>query len=188
MHRAQSSVQHEPPALRTIGRAIEILVDGAIAISAIGVIVSLVLVAFSVMMRYLVNQPQVWVDDAVGFLLVAIVMLAAAQVLRRGEHIGVDMITERLSPGAARWAHIWSALSSGAVAVALVFYGFRTAMQSREFGVVTEGQLEWPVWWLMMLLPLGGVLLTLVSIESLWRLALKLPDCAARVHHAVDVE
>jgi TRAP-type C4-dicarboxylate transport system permease small subunit len=40
---------------------------------------------------------------------------------------------------------------------------------------VTEGQLEWPIWRLMLLLPAGGVLMALVAVEALWRLLLGLP-------------
>lgn len=136
------------------------------------------LIGWSVAMRYVLDRPPVWVDDAVGFLLVAIVMLAAAETARRGEHIGVDLFTERLSPRTARWARLWSALSVLLVSLILVHNGWQTAMQSRTFGIVTEGQIAWPVWWLMLLLPAGGVLLGLASIELLWRLVLDLPIAA----------
>lgn len=181
-------VAAEPRALRLFSRAVALFVDGAIALSAFTVLVSLVLIGYSVAMRYGLNRPQVWVDDAVGFLLVATVMLAVAQVQRRGEHIGVDVFTERLGARAARWAHFWSALATGVVAVVLVLYGTSTAMQSREFGVIAEGHLELPIWWLMMFLPLGGVLLCLVSIESIWRLALGLPSVATHVSHGESAE
>jgi TRAP-type C4-dicarboxylate transport system permease small subunit len=173
----------EPRALRWLGRAIGLVTGGAIALSAAGLLVSLALIGWSIVMRYVFNRAPVWVDDAVGFLLVAIVMLAAAQVLRRGEHIGVDLFTERLPPRAARWAQAWSSLAALVVAAILVINGWETAMQSRQFGIVTEGRIEWPVWWLMLLLPVGGALMGLVAAESLWRLALNLPSPAAQRKH-----
>jgi TRAP-type C4-dicarboxylate transport system permease small subunit len=173
----------EPRLLRALGRVNSALCDGASALSAACVLLSLALIGWAVVMRYVFNRPPVWTDDAVGFLLVAIVMLAAAQVLRRTEHIGVDVLTERLRGRAARWAQAWAALASGVVAVILVVNGWETAMQSRQFGIVTEGRLELPVWWLMLLLPLGGSLMALVVVESLWRLALGLPPLAAHRRH-----
>lgn len=170
-----AAVRALPVALRALAAVTNGLTAAAMALSAAGVLLSLVLIGWSVLMRYGLNRAPVWVDDAVGMLLVAIVMLAAAQVLRRGEHIGVDLLTERLSPRAARWAMAWAALAAGVVAVILVVNGWQTAMQSRQFGVVTEGHIEWPVWILMLLMPAGGVLMALVSIEALWRLALGLP-------------
>lgn len=173
----------EPPLLRALARVNAALCGCAIALSAAGVLLSTLLIGWAVVMRYVLNRPPVWTDDAVGFLLVAIVMLAAAEVLRRGEHIGVDVLTERLGARASRFAHAWAAVAAGVVAVILVVNGWETAMQSRQFGIVTEGRLELPVWWLMLLLPLGGALMVLVVVESLWRIALGLPTVAARAPH-----
>jgi TRAP-type C4-dicarboxylate transport system permease small subunit len=173
----------EPRLLRALGRVNSALCDGAIALSAAGLLASLALIGWAVVMRYVLNRPPVWTDDAVGFLLVAIVMLASAQVLRRAEHIGVDLLTERLSGRAARWAQAWSALAAGVVAVILVVNGWETAMESRQFGIVTEGRLELPVWWLMLLLPLGGSMMALVALESLWRIVLGLPPLATHREH-----
>ena len=111
-------------------------------------------------MRYAFNAAPMWVDDIAGFSLVAIVMLAAAQTLRRGEHIGVDLLTERICrrpagagrrPGRRsrprRSPACWSSTAG------------RSAMLRAQLGMLTEGSLEWPTWWLMLLLPLGGALL-----------------------------
>lgn len=165
----------EPPALRGLSAVVRAITASAIALAATGVLVSLVLIGWAVAMRYVFNRPPIWVDDAVGFLLVAIVMFGAAETLRRGEHIGVDLFTDKLPPRAARWAQIGSALAVLLIAAILVRNGWETAMQSRQFGIVTEGHLEWPVWLLMLLLPAGGVMMGLVAVESLWRLALRLP-------------
>jgi TRAP-type C4-dicarboxylate transport system permease small subunit len=158
-------------AARVIGAA----ADGAAALSALGVLVSLALIAWAVVMRYVFNRAPVWVDDLVGFMLVGIVMLAAAQVLRRGEHIGVDLLTTRLSPAARRWADAWAALGALAVALILMVNGWRTAMFAKQLGIVAEGRIEIPVFWLQLLLPLGGLLLALAALEALTRLAAGLP-------------
>jgi TRAP-type C4-dicarboxylate transport system permease small subunit len=166
-------------ALALAARVIGALAQGALALSALGVLVSLALIAWAVVMRYVFNRAPVWVDDAVGFMLVAIVMLAAAQVLRRGEHINVDLLTSRLGPRARRWADAWSALAVLVVSLILVVNGWRTAMFTKSLGIVAEGQIEVQVFWLQLLLPLGGLMLALVAIEALVRLAAGLPSLAA---------
>lgn len=181
----ETAATGEPAALRVLGRVTRWLLALAIGTSAAAVLVSLLLIGWSVVMRYAFNRAPVWVDDLVGFLLVAIVMLAAAQVLRRGEHIGVDVFTERLGPRGARWAQAWALAAALVVALILVVNGWQTALQSRQFGVVTEGRLEWPVWLLMLLLPAGGALMALVAVEALWRLALGLPPVATPLTHGM---
>lgn len=156
-------------ALALAARLVAAAADGAAALSALGVLVSLALIAWSVVMRYAFNRAPVWVDDVVGFMLVGIVMLAAAQVLRRGEHIGVDLLTSRLPPRAQRWAEAGSALAALAVSLVFLVNGWRTAMFSRQLGIVAEGRIEIPVFWLQLLLPLGGLLLALAALEALLR-------------------
>ena len=158
------------------------------AVSAAGVLMSLALIAWSVAMRYLFNRPPVWVDEVVGFMLVGIVMLAAADVLRRGEHIGVDLFTPNLGARARLWVQAWSSLSALAVALILIINGWQTAMFSRMLGIVTEGHLELPVYWLMLLLPLGGLLISLTAIEAIVRLVTGAPSLTALSHGAERVE
>ncbi len=156
-------------ALRVLGRTVGLLADAAMALAATGLLVSFALIGWAVVMRYAFNAAPVWVDDVVGFNLVAIVMLAAAQTLRHGEHIGVDLLVVRLSDKGRRWAQAWAALATGAFACVLIFNGWDTAMLARTLGLLTEGSLEWPTWWLMLLMPVGGALLLLAAIEALWR-------------------
>ena len=167
---------------RLLGRCIRVVNGVAMAVSAAGVLMSLALIAWSVAMRYLFNRPPVWVDEVVGFMLVGIVMLAAADVLRRGEHIGVDLFTANLGARARLWVQAWSSLSVLAVALILIINGWQTAMFSRMLGIVTEGHLELPVYLLMLLLPVGGLLMLLTAIEALIRLATGASSLAVPAH------
>jgi TRAP-type C4-dicarboxylate transport system permease small subunit len=167
-------------ALALVARLLGALTRAAVAVSAAGVLVSLALIAWAVAMRYALNRPPAWVDDAVGFLLVGIVMLAAAQVLRSGEHIGVDVLTSKLSPRARRWADAWAALAALAAALVLVANGWSTAMFSRQLGIVAEGNVEIPVFWVQLFLPLGGSMMALAALEALARLAAGAPPAEAR--------
>jgi TRAP-type C4-dicarboxylate transport system permease small subunit len=162
----------ESPALRGLGRVVSALASLAMAGAALCLLASFALIGWSVLMRYAFNAPPVWVDEVVGFALVAIVMLAAAQTLRRDEHIGVDLLVTSLPPAAKRWARAWAALATGLIAGVLIFNGWGTAQLARQLGLLTEGSLEWPTWWLMMLMPVGGTLLLLAAVEALWRPAL----------------
>jgi TRAP-type C4-dicarboxylate transport system permease small subunit len=178
----------EPPVIRAIGKTIGWLNATAMALSAVGVLVSLGVICWGVVMRYGFNRAPLWVDEAVGFMLVGIVMLAASEVLRKGEHIGVDLFTSALNGRARLWAQAWSSLAALAAALILVVNGWETAMFSRSLGIVTEGHLEWPVYLLMLFLPLGGLLMTLTAVEALLRLATGAPTLATATHLPGDVE
>lgn len=164
-----------PPALRAFARLVEWLAALGMVVAAAALLVALALIGWAVVMRYVFNAPPVWVDEVVGFALVAIVMLAAAQTLRRGEHIGVDLLVDRLPPRARRWTQAWGALAALAIAAMLIVNGAETAALARTLGLLTEGHLEWPTWTLMTLMPAGGVLLALAALEALWRALAGLP-------------
>ncbi|MCW5650302.1 MAG: TRAP transporter small permease [Ramlibacter sp.] len=176
-------------ALRGLSRVVSLLCAAAMALAAAALLVSLALIGWAVVMRYFFSAAPVWVDDLVGFCLVAIVLLAAAQTLRSGEHIGVDLLVERLAPPARRWAQAWAALATLAIAGVLVYNGWGTAMLARKLGLLTEGALEWPTWMLMMLMPVGGTLLLLAAVEGLWRALVGLPPLSHGAGgHAPDAE
>jgi TRAP-type C4-dicarboxylate transport system permease small subunit len=158
-----------------LGRAIGWITNAAMALSALGILASLVMVAYAVVMRYVFNSAPTWVDDSVGFILVGVVMLSAATTLRQGGHINVDMLTDRLGARGKRRAEIWATFSVLLVSLILIVNGWQTAMSSRAIGISTSGNVEMPVYLLELLLPLGGVLMLLVSLEGLLRLALGLP-------------
>lgn len=175
-------------ALRGLSRVVSVLCAAAMALAAAALLASLALIGWAVVMRYFFNAAPVWVDDVVGFCLVAIVLLAAAQTLRSGEHIGVDLLVERLSPNAKRWAHAWAALATLAIAAVLVYNGWGTAMLARKLGLLTEGALEWPTWMLMLLMPVGGTLLLLAAVEGLWRALAGAPPLGGGGGHGLDRE
>src|SRR5690606_3450311 len=175
----------EPAALRALGWTIAWVNKAAMAVAAASLLVSVALIGWSIVMRYVFNRPPVWVDEVIGFLLVGIVMLAAADVLRRGEHIGVDVLTANLRGRARLWAQAWASLSALAVGLLLVVNGWETAMFSRMLDVRAEGYLEVPVYSLMLLLPLGGLLLALTAAEAFARLATGAPPLS---EHAAPEE
>jgi TRAP-type C4-dicarboxylate transport system permease small subunit len=52
-------------------------------------------------------------------------------------------------------------------------------MFSRTLGIVAEGNVEIPVYWVQLLLPLGGLMMALVALEALARIAAGAPPLAA---------
>lgn len=160
-----------PAFCRIFSAAVAGLFTVAMALSAVCVLVALALIGYSVVVRYFVGAPSLWIDEVVGFLVVGIVMFGAACALREGRHIGVDLVTELMSPRWQRWAQIWSMAVVLVLSIFLIVNGWQTAMFSKSIGMVTQGYLELPMYQLQLLIPLGGALLALAAIDSLLRLA-----------------
>ncbi|PHK95858.1 hypothetical protein CR162_05820 [Pseudoroseomonas rhizosphaerae] len=159
------------PAARAVSALAAGVARAAAALGALATLLCLALVTISVLARYLAGLPQPWIDKTAGWLVVALVLLAAPEAQRRFEHIGVDVLTNRLSGRAARGARLLGTLSVALVAGILLNAGLETVAFSRMIGVMTEID-GVPVWWIQALLPLGAALLMVVALAQSVVLAL----------------
>src|SRR5262245_14488805 len=135
--------------------------EGVAAVACLG---CLALVCYAVVARYVFGRPQAWTDEAVGWLVVALVMLAVPEAQRRGENIGVDWLVDRWT-GAKRRAVIGLGAAAVAVtALVLIREGWETVAFTRMVGMVSNQIPEFPLWAVQALIPLGAALLLLVAI------------------------
>ena len=151
--------------IRTLARA-------ALGLSAAALLGSLATIVYSVVMRYVFNAPVAWSDELVGYLLVASVMLAAADALLEGEHISVDIVTERLGPRGKRVALVSGLVAVAVAALLLVVEGIGMVRFSLMVGQRSNGELALPLWMPQALVPIGATLLFVVAIAALigaWR-------------------
>lgn len=136
------------------------------ALGSLATIVTLVLVAVSVVARYGFGRPLPWIDEVAGWLVVALVMFAAAEAQRRGEHIGIDPPPRLAASRLGAALGVLGVLSVLATAAILLREGIETVQFSRMVGIATniEGV---PIWWLHALIPIGAALLGLVALAQL---------------------
>lgn len=161
--------------LRACSRAVALLCQVALALSALMLVVDTALIGAAVVLRYVFSMSLSGSNEIVAGTLTAMVLLGAPEVLRRNEHIGVDVLTNALPAGWSRWIQMWASLSVLLVAAVLVINGWQEMMLSRTIGALTQGNLELPVWMLQAALPVGGTLLALVALESIWRSIARTP-------------
>jgi len=157
---AQISPSSEPSLL---SRAVGWLAYAASIFSAVLVVLTLAVTGFSVFRRYVLGRPLTWSDELSGFLVVAIVMLGAAEVLRRGEHVSVDVLTERASGRKRTLLDFWSNLSVAIVSAVLFVSAWDAVQFSRMIGVYSDGYLEAPLWIPQSFLLAGAGLLFLMA-------------------------
>jgi len=137
------------------------------AIATLLVLVTLVIVGYSVVKRYLLGTPVTWTDELSGYLVVAIVMLGAAEALRRGDHISVDLLTSRAGVRIRRLLDFWSLLSVAAFTAAIIYSAVIMVRFSYEFGIYSTGYLGVPMWIPQAVLLAGAVLLLIVALSGI---------------------
>ncbi len=149
------------------------LAFGASVVSAGLVIATLAMTGFSVFRRYVLGRPVTWSDELSGFLVVAIVMLGAAEVLRRGEHVSVDILTENATGRKRWWFEFWSNISVAIVSAVLFASAVNAVQFSRMIGVYSDGYLEAPLWIPQSFLLVGAGLLFAMAVARCLDLVLK---------------
>jgi C4-dicarboxylate transporter DctQ subunit len=138
----------------------------AATLAGLAVLAIVALITYDVAMRYLFNEPQLFVDELASFLEVVVIFGGLAYTFRTGGHVRVDLVTTHL-PGRVRARLRAVGLVLGLVFLAIVMWTtVDSALTAHRYGRVSAVML-YPLWPTMLLIPLGLVLLALVMLGAL---------------------
>jgi C4-dicarboxylate transporter DctQ subunit len=146
------------------------LVQWCGAISCVLVLAILVLVIYSVIQRYVLNTPLKWGDEMLGYLLVAFIMLGAAQAQRKGDHIAIDILSQRVTGTAGNLLRAFSSLAIITFAFVLGFSTWKSIAFGYAFGSYSPGYLEVATWVPQVPMLIGALLLGLTGLVHLVQL------------------
>ena len=108
-----------------------------------------------------------WSTEISELMLYLITMCVAPWLLRRGQHIRVDIVLQALPPRLA-WSFEWVGDVTGFVCCAVIaWFGTQAAWSSYLSGAVNIKTLVTPEWWALAPLPLIFILL---GIEMIFRM------------------
>ncbi len=157
-----------PDALLGLCRRVDALTDRLAAVAAVAVLAACLISAGNALVRYAWDiSSNAWLEIQ-WYLFAATVMLGAPQVLRRNEHVRVDIFYGRLAP---RWAValdiaglVLFLLPVMMLLAVLSWPLFTRALHSGEVSSNAGGLLRWPA---LLLLPLGFALLCLQALAEI---------------------
>lgn len=172
----QGAARRGGPVLQALDRVSALSSRLFIALGAAITVVMAVSITYSVVLRYVLNTPQVWTDELMGYLMVAVVMFGLGETVRRGDHINVDLITARLGPRGQSLARIWGLLAMIAVAAVLLQRSWDMVAFSRMVDLLSDGYLAMPIWIPQSSLLVGFSLMILASLNQLLRILFGLEE------------
>jgi len=185
--RNQGAAHRGGPILQTLDRITAAASRLFIALGAAITVVMTLSITYSVVLRYVLNTPQVWTDELLGFLLVALVMFGLGETVRRGDHISVDLITARLGRRGQVAARVWGLVAMIVVAAVLLQRSWDMVAFSHRVGLLSDGYLAMPMWIPQSSLFIGFSLMILASVNQLLRLLAGLEEPPHRdVLHVPD--
>jgi TRAP-type C4-dicarboxylate transport system permease small subunit len=106
-------------------------------------------------------------DAYAGYCMAASGFLALAHTLRRGEHIRVTLILERLGVRARHRVELFALAVAALLAGAFAYYSVRLAWQSYDFHDISTGNDATPLWIPQLAMAAGTVVLAIALVDEL---------------------
>jgi TRAP-type C4-dicarboxylate transport system permease small subunit len=145
---------------------------GALALGGCAVLFAMmVVICADVLLRNVRIVPGLhgvaWANEVTEYSLYLITLLTAPWLLRRGQHIRIDVALRVMPPRLAWYCEWLCDLIALACCLLIAFAGWKAATASHAIGSMVIKTLAIPEWWLLAPLP---VCFTLLAVEVLFRM------------------
>ena len=174
MHSDPVPTDPEPRSPHVTVRVVHALLEACGYLSAVLILMVLGVICYAIVQRYVLGTPLLWGDELIGYALVAIVMLGAAEALRRGDHIAMDLFSARAGARLGRALEAWSNLAVLAFSIVLGWSTWESIAFAIDFGSYAIGHIEIATWIPQVPMLAGALLLALTA-------TLRLIQCLFRV-------
>ncbi|MEX2034118.1 MAG: TRAP transporter small permease, partial [Xanthobacteraceae bacterium] len=142
------------------------LLDALAAIAALTLLAMVVLVSADIVLRNLTRSGFPFANEVSEYALYFITLLTAPWLLRRGQHVRIDLVLTYL-PARAAWLMEAAADVLGfLVCLVMMRYGIKMTIDSALLGSITIKNLVFPEWWLLWPLP---ACFALIAAEFVFR-------------------
>jgi len=132
--------------------------DVCVFLAILLLIYPMITISADALMRYLLNQPQKWVSETTELCLPLITFLGSAWLLKRDEHVKMDIVLNRLSPRQLTIVNIITSILGAIICLTLVLYGAKVSWEQFQINYFTP-LLEIPTAPLLAIIPVGSFLL-----------------------------
>jgi TRAP-type transport system small permease protein len=147
------------------------LLDALMLLAAVLVLIMTLMIGADVVLRNLDAGGVSWSNEVSEYILYLVTLLSAPWLLRRGQHIRVDILL-RAVPKRIAYAMEWIADALGlACALYFVWYGWRAMAASYAAGAISMKTLVLPEWWMLAAMPAAFVLVAAEFVFRMHRLA-----------------
>jgi TRAP-type C4-dicarboxylate transport system permease small subunit len=147
-------------------RALDRLYDAAGYLAALFMAGTLAMVIVGIAGR-LANFHVAGSDAYAGYCMAAAGFMALAHTLKRGEHIRVSLILERVGVKAHRVLELWSLAAATLLAGLFAFYSVRLSFQSWQFNDISTANDATPLWIPQLALAVAPVVLLVAVVDEL---------------------
>lgn len=134
------------------------------------ILLSMVLVlstTWQVVSRYLLGDPSSWTEELARFALIWAGLLGAVYAYRTHAHIGIDVLTRKLSERNRAVLEVFSALCVIAFALSVAVVGGTNLVLIAAMLEQTSAALGWKMAWVYSVVPISGLLLVWYAVVQI---------------------
>lgn len=148
------------------------VLDAAIDIGAILAAVLAILVTLLVVAQVVLRGAKIqilWAFEVSEYILLYITFLGAAWVLKRGGHVSLDVLPERLNPRSAALLNAVTSIVGAIVCLLLTWYGVKLTVDTFLSGYTLYTEVEPPIWPIIAIIPIGSFLLFIQFLRMTYK-------------------
>ena len=142
------------------------LFDALAAVAALILLAMVVVVTADILLRNLARGGISWSNEVSEYALYFITLLTAPWLLRRGQHVRLDLLLTALPKGGAWRLEAVGDVAGFIVCLIMIRYGTLMTLDAISSNSITIKNLIFPEWWLLAPLPITFLLL---AIEFIFR-------------------
>ena len=136
-------------------RAFDWLLEALAWVAGAMIVFALCTVSIDVVMRYFFNAPIAWIMQVSEYVMLYVPMLAAGYVLKREEHVAVDIVVGALPPAVRRRLTAATSLAAAVVAGIVAYGGWLVTNEQFRLGTPTLDAVKIPAFLVTAAIPLG---------------------------------
>lgn len=133
-------------------------------VACASVSVMAVLVFVNVIARFIFNSPLAVADEMSCYLFVLMSFMGTAIAARRKAHLGLTIVTDKLSPSAAAKVQVLMYLIAAVFCLLIVIFGIEMVMSQYTLGQETA-TMQWPEWIYGLFVPVGAAFAMLAFVS-----------------------
>lgn len=124
-------------------------------VSCACVSVMAVLVFANVIARFIFNSPLAVADEMSCYLFVLMSFMGTAIAARKKAHLGLTIVTDKLSPSAAKKVQVLMYIIAAIFCLLIVIFGVEMVISQHSLGQETA-TMQWPEWIYGLFVPIGA--------------------------------
>jgi TRAP-type C4-dicarboxylate transport system permease small subunit len=129
------------------------LLNALAVLAALTLLAMVIMVTADIVLRNLTRSGFPWANEVSEYALYVITLLTAPWLLRRGQHVRIDLALTFVPPRVAWLMEAASDVFGFAVCLVMMRYGLKMTIESAALGSITIKNLVFPEWWLLWPLP-----------------------------------